>query len=295
MNHTRVVVVLGGDPAERAGVTGGLLAESGRTALVLTGHPDAVDPRLDTSDEGPVEVRADDPTARLEAYRSGAADPDDDVLAALSAGGDTPLAAVLGWEYARRAAASGYWDVVVVELDGDLAAVRRIAAAGELAAFVESQWPANVRFASMAAGARADARVREAHRLALLAGDVAGFLSGPLEVIVVGRAPERTAAMAALARGAVRPEVAPDGDGGYRVEYPVPTAPSTPASVEGDRLRLEHDGFRAVLGLPPLLTRCVLVDSTFDAGAGRVRLRFLPDPDLWPQNLVPTGSADTAR
>ena len=34
---------------------------------------------------------------------------------------------------------------------------RRIAAAGELAAFVESQWPANVRFASMAAGARADA------------------------------------------------------------------------------------------------------------------------------------------
>ena len=95
MNHTRVVVVLGGDPAERAGVTGGLLAESGRTALVLTGHPDAVDPRLDTSDEGPVEVRADDPTARLEAYRSGAADPDDDVLAALSAGGDTPLAAVL--------------------------------------------------------------------------------------------------------------------------------------------------------------------------------------------------------
>ena len=204
MNHTRVVVVLGGDPAERAGVTGGLLADPGRTALVLTGHPDAVDPRLDTSDEGPVEVRADDPTARLEAYRSGAADPDDDVLAALSAGGDTPLAAVLGWEYARRAAASGYWDVVVVELDGDLAAVRRIAAAGELAAFVESRWPANVRFASMAAGARADARVREAHRLALLAGDVAGFLAGPLEVIVVGRAPERTAAMAALARSASR-------------------------------------------------------------------------------------------
>lgn len=294
MNHTRVVVVLGGDPAERAGVTGGLLADPGRTALVLTGHPHAVDPRLDTSDEGPVEVRADDPTARLEAYRSGAADPDDDVLAALSAGGDTPLAAVLGWEYARRAAASGYWDVVVVELDGDLAAVRRIAAAGELAAFVESRWPANVRFASMAAGARADARVREAHRLALLAGDVAGFLAGPLEVIVVGRAPERTAAMAALARGAVRPEVVPDGAGGYRVEYAVPTAPSAPASVQGGRLHLEHDGFRAVLGLPPLLTRCVLADSTFDADAGRVRLRFLPDPDLWPQNLMPAGSAGTA-
>lgn len=294
MTRARVAVVLGGDPADRAAVTSALLADAGLTALVLTGHPEAVDPRLDTSDAGPVEVRPDDPAARVEAYRSGAADPDDDVLAALSAGGDSPLAAVLGWEYARRAAASGYWDLVVVEVDGDLAAVRRIAAAGELAAFVETRWPANVRFASMAAGTRADSRVREAHRLALLAGDVADFLAGPLEVIVAGRSSERTAAMAALARGAVRPEAVVDGHGGYRVEYPVPTAPSAPPSVEGDRLRLEHDGFRAVLGLPSLLTRCVLVDSAFDAGAGLVRLRFLPDPDLWPENLVPTGSAGAA-
>src|SRR5699024_8018633 len=156
------------------------------------------------------------------AYRSGAADPDDDVLAALAAGGDTPLAAVLGWEYARRAASSEYWDVVVVELDGDLTAVRRLAAAGELAAFVESRWPANVRFASMAAGGRADVRVREAHRLALLAGDVAGFLAGRIETIVVGSPAGSTAAMATLARGAVTPVVAPDGEGGYRVEYPAP-------------------------------------------------------------------------
>ncbi|MBB0991453.1 hypothetical protein G6009_08280, partial [Dietzia sp. SLG510A3-30A2] len=102
MSRTRVVVVLGGDPEDRAGVTADLLADPGCTALILTGHPDAVDPRLDVSEDGPVEVRVDDPTARLETYRSGAADPDDDVLAALAAGGDAPLAAVLGWEYARR-------------------------------------------------------------------------------------------------------------------------------------------------------------------------------------------------
>lgn len=293
MIETLVVVILGGDPAQRAATTANLLSD-GRTALILTGHPNAVDPRLATGDHGSVEIRPEDPVSRLEAYRSGAVDPDDDVLAALSAGGDTPLSAVLGWEYARRAAAAGYWDVVVVELDGDISAVRRIAAAGELAAFVESRWPAHVRFASMAAGERADTRVREAHRLASLAGDVADFLAGPLEVHVVGSAPEGTAAMAALARGAVRPEVASDGDGGYLVEYPVPTRPSAPVTVEGDRLRLEHDGFRAVLTLPSLLARCELVGTEFDADAGRVVARFVPDPDLWPPNLVPTGSAGHA-
>lgn len=294
MKDTRVVVVLGGDPAQRAVLTADVISGSAGTSLVLTGHPDAVDPRLDTEETGAVEVRADDPTARLEAFRSGAVDPDDDVLAALSAGGDTPLSAVLGWEYARRAAAAGYWDVVVVELDGDLAAVRRLAAAGELAAFVESRWPAHVRFASMAAGELADARVREAHRLAMLAQDVAGFLSGPLQVVVAGAAPERTTAMAALARGAVAPDIENDDTGAYLVTYPSPTMPTTPATVDGAMLRLEHDGFRAVLPLPPLLARCILSDSNYDGGSRRVVLRFVPDPDLWPPNLVPSGFAGRA-
>lgn len=294
MSGTRVVVVLGGAPEDRARVTADLLVAPARTALVLTGHPEAVDPRLDVSGDGPVEVRVDDPTARLEAYRSGAADPDDDVLAALAAGGDTPLAAVLGWEYARRAAASGFWEIVVVELDGELTAVRRIAAAGELAAFVESRWPANVRFASMAAGGGADVRVREAHRLALLAGDVADFLAGPVEILDAGGGTDRTAEMAALARGAVTPSVVPDGSGGYRVECPAPTRPSAPVSVEGDRLRLEFDGFRTVVPLSPLLCRCILTDSAYEPDPGRVVMRFLPDPDLWPPNLVPSGCSDRA-
>ncbi|KAA0917244.1 hypothetical protein [Dietzia sp. ANT_WB102] len=294
MIRTRVVIVLGGGPEDRARTTADILERPGCTALVLTGHPDAMDPRLDVSADGPVELRVDDSRARLEAYRSGAANPDDDVLAALAVGGDTPLAAVLGWEYARRAAMSDFWDVVVVELDGELTAIRRLAAAGELAAFVESRWPANVRFASMAAGGRADARLREAHRLARLAGDVADFLAGPVEIVVAGSRTGDTAAMAALARGAVAPVVAPDGEGGYLCEYPAPTRPAAPVSIEGDRLRLEFDGFRTVVPLPALLSRCVLTGSAYDPDAARLVINFLPDPDLWPPNLVPSGSADCA-
>lgn len=292
MTRTRVVVVMGGDPRARSTAVADLLLDAGGTALVLTGHPGAIDARLDTADDGPVEVRVDDPMARLDAYRSGAKDPDDEVLAALAVGSDTPLAAVLGWEYARRAAAVGFWDVVVVELDGDLAAVRRIAAAGELAAFVESRWPAHQRFASMAAGDRAGNRMREAHRLSLLAGDVADFLAGPVEVVVVGDEPRRTSALAALARGVAEPTVTEDGDGGYRVEYPVPGTPTSAASVEGEGLRVELDGFRAVLPLPALLSRCGLVDSHFDPDQGSIVARFVPDPSLWPPNLVPSGFAD---
>ena len=294
MTGTRVVVVLGGGPADRAAVTAGRLLDTGGRALVLTGHPSAVDPRLDTSVDGTVEVRIDDPSARLEAYRSGAVDPDDDVLAALSAGGDTPLAAVLGWEYARRAAAAEWWDTVVVELDGDLAAVRRIAAAGQLASFVESRWPAHVRFASMAAGERADARVREAHRLSLLASDVVDFLAGAVEVVVAGDAAGRTAAMAELARGAVVPDVRPDDEGGYLLRYAAPAAPDAPVTIEGDGLRVEHDGVRALLPLSPLLRRCELVGSRFEADPGRVVVSFVPDPALWPPDLVPSGPADRA-
>ncbi len=291
MSHTRVVIVLGGDPSDRSAAVADLLLDAGGTALVLTGHPGGVDPRLDTSENGPVEVRTDDPAARLEAYRSGAVDPDDDVLAALTTGSDAPLSAVLGWEYARRAAEAVAWDHVVVELDGVLAAVRRLAAAGELSTFIEARWPVHVRFASMAAGERADARIREAHRLSLLAGDVSAFLSGPVRLVVVGAASSRTSSLAALARGAVVPEITSDPRGGFRVRIAVPDMPTAPLTVEGERLRFELDGFRAALPMPSLLTRCVLVDSAYD-GVGAVEAFFEPDRALWPPNLVPAGSAD---
>lgn len=295
MNGPRVVIVLGGDHQDRSSVIADLLLEHGGTALILTGSPESIDSRLDTSESGPVELRVDDPVALLEAYRSGAVDPDDEVLAALSAGSDGPLAASLGWEYARRAAASGAWDVVVVELDGALPGVRRIAAAGELAAFVETRWPSHVRFASMAAGDRADTRLQEAHRLWQLMYDVAGFLSHEVEVIVAGASPDRTVSMANLARGGVIPTVSEDGHGGFRVELAVPGPPRTPPTIEGGRLRLEFGVMTSTVALPALLARCVLVDSSYDAAAGAVVAEFVPDLQLWPSNLVPAGFADRSR
>ena len=290
MSGSRVVVVLGGDLDSRSSTVADIIRDHGGTALVLTGHPGSVDRRLDTGDDGPVEVRPDDPAARLSSFVAGSVDADDEVLAALALGGDGVLASVLGWEYARRAAAAQAWDLVVVELDGDLAGVRRIAAAGELAAFVESRWPAHVRFASMAAGDRADARLHEAHRLSQLASDVSAFLAGMVEVVVAGATPHRTAALADLVRGAVAPVVAEDGHGGFRAELAVPAHPTTPVTVDGGRLRLEFDGVRAALPLPALLARCTLVDSTYDDHRGVVVVGFAPDPDLWPSHLVPAGS-----
>lgn len=295
MNGTRVVIALGGDHQDRASTIADLVLEHGGTALILTGSPEGVDGRLDTSESGPVELRVDDPVALVEAYRAGAVDPDDEVLAALSAGSDGPLAAALGWEYARRAAASEAWDMVVVELDGALPGVRRIAAPGGLAAFVESRWPSHVRFASMAAGDRADARMQEAHRLWQLTHDVAGFLARGVEVVVVGTSPDRTASMAHLARGGVTPTVKEDGHGGFRVELTVPGPPRTPPTIEGDRLRLEFGVVTSTVTLPALLSRCVLVDSSYDAEAGAVVAEFIPNPHLWPSNLVPAGFADRAR
>src|SRR5699024_491535 len=290
VSGSRVVVVLGGDLDSRSSTVADIIRAHGGTALVLTGHPGSVDRRLDTGDDGPVEVRPDDPAARLSSFVAGSVDADDEVLAALALGGDGVLASVLGWEYARRAAAAQAWDLVVVELDGDLAGVRMIAAAGELAAFVESRWPAHVRFASMAAGDRADARLREAHRLSQLASDVSAFLAGMVEVVVAGATPHRTAALADLVRGAVAPVVAEDGHGGFRAELAVPAHPTTPVTVDGGRLRPEFDGVRAALPLPALLARCTLVDSTYDDHRGVVVVGFAPDPDLWPSHLVPAGS-----
>lgn len=290
MSGVRVVVVLGGDHRRRSRVLADLVLDHGGTALVLTTRPGGVDARLDTGDDGTVEVRPDDAVGRLESYVAGAADPDDDVLAALAAGAEGPLSSVLGWEYARRAAAVAAWDLVVVELDGELAAVRRLAAPGELAGFVESRWPAHTRFAAMAAGDRADARLREAHRLVAVASDVADFLADDVEVHVVGDDPARIAALADLVRGAVAPEVAEDGRGGFRVTVPVPEEPSVPVTVDAGRLCLEFVGARAVVPLPALLTRCVLVGSGMDETACSVVCDFVPDPDLWPSHLVPAGS-----
>src|SRR5699024_2350401 len=126
---SRGVVGLGGDLDSRSSAVAEIIRDHGGTALVLTGHPGCVDRRLDSGDDGPVEVRPDDPAARLSSFVAGSVDADDEVLAALALGGDGVLASVLGWEYARRAAAAPAWELVEVALAGEGAGVRRVGGA----------------------------------------------------------------------------------------------------------------------------------------------------------------------
>jgi arsenite-transporting ATPase len=48
----------------------------------------------------------------------------------------------------------------------------------------------------------------------------------------------------------------------------------------GDDLVVTVSGHRRVLTLPSVLRRCVVVSGDFDGT--ELRVRFRPDPDLWP-------------
>ncbi len=52
----------------------------------------------------------------------------------------------------------------------------------------------------------------------------------------------------------------------------------------GDELVLTVGGHRRVLALPGLLQRCQVAGAAL--AAGRLRVRFVPDPDLWPVTLA---------
>jgi len=297
----RVVVVLGGDTRQRAAATAALLSVShpaggGGRALLLTPAPAAVDPALDTGEDGAVEVRHDDPSGRVASFLAGdevpcGPDGPDEWLAALATGGDSPLAATLCLEYARRAAGAGWWDTVVVELDGEAAALRRLAAPTELAALVERRWPAHRRYASMAAGERAEPRVRAAHLVAGLAADVAGFLRG-VGVHAVGPDAAALGELASLVVGRSTGTVEGDPGSGYSFALSLPSAPVGPVRVADERLRVPLEPLELALALPALLLRCVPGDATFGGvDPGRLVVRFDPDPELWPPSLVPDRAA----
>jgi arsenite-transporting ATPase len=60
----------------------------------------------------------------------------------------------------------------------------------------------------------------------------------------------------------------------------------------GDELVLTVGGQRRRVALPSVLRRCVPVGAT--AGDGAVRVRFRPDPELWPRGLAPAGARGPA-
>ena len=69
---------------------------------------------------------------------------------------------------------------------------------------------------------------------------------------------------------------------GFAMSFALPLARSEDLSLArtGDELVLTVAGHRRVLALPSALRRCVVVGATL--ADGRLRVRFEPDPDLWP-------------
>jgi arsenite/tail-anchored protein-transporting ATPase len=76
-------------------------------------------------------------------------------------------------------------------------------------------------------------------------------------------------------------------DGGYELAVAAPFASARDVQLlrDGDELRLGVQGTWVVVPLPSVLRRCVATGA--QVGAGRLVVRFRPDPSLWP-----VGSAD---
>ena len=81
---------------------------------------------------------------------------------------------------------------------------------------------------------------------------------------------------------AVGPAVTPVGSG-YELSVPLPYVRRSEVRLarSGDELVVTGGDQLRRLGLPPVLRRCVAVGAS--AGDGVVRVRFRPDPALWPR------------
>jgi arsenite/tail-anchored protein-transporting ATPase len=76
-------------------------------------------------------------------------------------------------------------------------------------------------------------------------------------------------------------------DGGYELRVPLPHVRRADVRLarSGDDLVVSVGDQRRRLALPSVLRRCVAVGAS--AGDGAVRVRFRPDPKLWPAGLAP--------
>ncbi|MDT4937532.1 MAG: arsenite/tail-anchored protein-transporting ATPase, partial [Pseudonocardiales bacterium] len=78
-----------------------------------------------------------------------------------------------------------------------------------------------------------------------------------------------------------------DGEFVLRMSLPLASRSAVEASRVGDDLVVTVSGHRRVLTLPSMLRRCVVVGGDFDGA--ELRVRFEPDPALWPDG-VPGGT-----
>jgi arsenite/tail-anchored protein-transporting ATPase len=104
----------------------------------------------------------------------------------------------------------------------------------------------------------------------------------PSDLVAFGASLYGAADPLAPAAPADPPSVTPAGDG-YELRLPLPYADRSSVQLArtGDDLLVTVAGRRRRLALPPVLRRCVAVGAS--AGDGSLRVRFRPDPALWPQ------------
>ncbi len=92
---------------------------------------------------------------------------------------------------------------------------------------------------------------------------------------------------AAAATGQQLLRVEPDGDGFVLLmALPLAERGEVDAVRAGDDLVVTVAGHRRVLTLPSLLRRCVVDGGSFDGT--HLRVRFRPDPELWPRRRRPS-------
>jgi len=80
-------------------------------------------------------------------------------------------------------------------------------------------------------------------------------------------------------------QVVADG-GNYLLRLAIPHARSSEVTLNrvGDELAVDVEGHRRLLALPGLLSRCQIVGAALAEGV--LTVRFEPDPDRWPEDLL---------
>ena len=203
-------------------------------------------------------------------------------------------------EHTRVVHRSPFTDVVG-SLQGALAAAGDLLAAASVRLVVDPS-PASVdsvianRLLPAEAGRSAWARsVREAQEDALATLEVdlpvrrAPYLASapfePAALLALGETVYRPDDPLAPRAVAVEPAVTPVGSG-YELTVPVPYVRRSDVRLAryGDELVITVGDQLRRLALPPVLRRCVAVGAS--AGDGAVRVRFRPDPALWPREAA---------
>jgi len=306
LSGSRCVAVIGADRGDRAKLVAELLGETGpdSSALLLTASPKFFSGALGIDGSERLEIREDSQESHARAFAARLHDDGSRGPALLLRDRTSSLSESLGWEYFRRAAESGAWDLVIRELDGTTAALGRLEAPRRAAEIVELMWPRNVRFAALAAGENIDPVLLDAHEIGATLDVLDDWLTAkggatPLSVSVAGDGEDAAAAaaMAALlgahtldmeAQGPPIRVESVDSLPTYRLDVSVPAEPDAAPAVIDGKLVLDFSGIRVPLDVGSVLARCLVHAAEFEPGHGRGTLSvvFVADRAQWPESML---------